>query len=294
MEIGRNDPCPCGSVKNHADCCLRQDETRQAHDAPHDKDFSIELRPDVDDAVDRVLRRLERGEGKLVRSKVTQLLERHPDYHMTNYAMGVFHAFVSEDLKEAIPFFERAIAIYPMFAAAHFNLGMASRQAYQVVNSIQAFRAAERYSENNEIAVLARKELQWFEEVLLKDGVFPSLDAYIANAKLFDSAFERLSSRDFQGAVDLFQQVLRNNPKHVQSYGNMGLAYAGLGRRRDALACLDRALELDPDYEPALLNRRLIAEMEEGKPKSPDAIMEVNYYSDRLNSQREDRDLESP
>ncbi|MHC1764380.1 MAG: hypothetical protein AB9869_08745 [Verrucomicrobiia bacterium] len=87
-----NDPCPCGSGK--------QDEARQAHEAPRDKQFIIELRPDVDGAVDRVLLRLERGEGKLVRSKVTQLLERHPDYHMTNYAMGVCELlFTSRQLR---------------------------------------------------------------------------------------------------------------------------------------------------------------------------------------------------
>jgi len=35
--------------------------------------------------------------------------------------------------------------------------------------------------------------------------------------------------------VELFHRVLSENPKHVQSYGNLALAYAGLGRRGDAL-----------------------------------------------------------
>ena len=72
------------------------------------------------------------------------------------------------------------------------------------------------------------------------------------------------------------------NPKHVQSYGNLALAYAGLGRRGDALACFDRALELDPDYEPAILNRRITAEMREGQPFIPDSVRQVEFYADRL------------
>ena len=76
-------------------------------------------------------------------------------------------------------------------------------------------------------------------ETLFKDGVFKSLDAYIENESLFDRAFQCLSDRHFSEAVELFNRVLKHNPKHVQSFGNLGLAYAGLGRRADALACLD-------------------------------------------------------
>src|SRR4029079_15578365 len=139
----------------------------------------------------------------------------------------------------------------------------ASLQACDVVKSIEAFRAAEQSSQGGEIASMARKELQCFEQTLFKDGVFKSLDVYIENAKLFDRAFQCLCDRHFNEAVALFKRVLIDNPKHVQSYGNLALAYAGLGRRGDALACFDRALELDPDYEPALLNRAVTAEMRE-------------------------------
>jgi len=42
-------------------------------------------------------------------------------------------------------------------------------------------------------------------------------------------------ARHFEKAVELFNQVLAQNPDHVQSHGNVALAYAGLGQKAAAL-----------------------------------------------------------
>ena len=279
---GRNDPCHCGSGKKYKKCCLPREQPTRISDPRREESFIAELRPDLDEAVDRALQRLARGEGKQVESEIAELLEDNPDYHMTNYAMGVYQAVVAKKPAAAIPFFEKAVAIFPPFAEAHFNLGNAARQAFDIPKAVDAYRAAERYSQDDGIAEMARKELQWLERTLLQSTSFRSLDAYVANARLFDRAFQCLNNRQFDVAVELFHRVLSENPKHVQSYGNLALAYAGLGRRGDALACFDRALELDPDYEPAILNRRITAEMREGEPFIPDSIRQVEFYADRL------------
>ena len=281
---GRNDPCPCGSGKKYKKCCLSREEAARTADLQGDEPFITELRPDLDEAVDRALQRLEQGEGKRVKSEITELLEQNPDYHLTNYAMGVYQAMVEQAPAAAVLFFEKAVAILPPFPEAHFNLANAARGALDIPKAVAAYRAAVRYSQDDGIAELARKELQRLEEILLKATPFPSLDAYLANARLFDRAFECLSRRQFDQATGLFQRVLSDNPRHVQSHGNLALAYAGLGRRADAIACFDRALELDPDYEPAILNRRITLNMREGEPFIPDAIESVEYYTDRVRS----------
>jgi tetratricopeptide (TPR) repeat protein len=242
--------------------------------------------------VDRALQRLEQGEGKRVESEITELLEQNPDYHLTNYAMGVYQAVVVKAPAAAVRFFEQAVAILPPFPEAHFNLANAACQALDIPKAVAAYRAAMRYSQDDGIGKMARKELQKLEETLVKNTPFPSLDAYLANARLFDRAFECLCRQQFGPAAELFQSVLSENPKHVQSHGNLGLAYAGLGRRADALACFDRALELDPDYGPAIQNRRNILNMREGEPYTPDAMRRVEYYADRVRgaAQAEDPD----
>ena len=61
---GRNGPCPCGSGKKYKKCCLPREESayQRTSEPEPEKDFITELRPDVDDKVDRVLERLERGQ----------------------------------------------------------------------------------------------------------------------------------------------------------------------------------------------------------------------------------------
>lgn len=284
-KIGRNVPCPCGSGKRYKRCCLARDEAARAAAVPDEGQFKGEPRPELDEAVDRALQRLEQGEGKRVKAEITRLLKEHPDHHLTNYAMGVYQAMVEEAPAAAVRYFERAVAIFPSFPEAHFNLANAARQAMDVPKAVAGLRAAMHYAQDGGIGEMARKQLQQLDGILLKSTPFSSLDAFLANAKLFDRAFECLTRREFAQAAEFFERVLGDNPTHVQSHGNLALAYAGLGRRADALASFDRALALDPSYEPAILNRRKISEMREGEPFLPD-MASVEYYADRIRSER--------
>ena len=284
-DTGRNDPCPCGSGRKYKKCCLPQHEAARPRPITGGtpEHFITELRPDLDDAVDRLLQRLESGEGKGVGSEVVALYQKHPRYHMTNFAMGVYRANVEKDARGAVPFFEKAVQILPPFPEAHFNLGSAAQQSSDIPKAVAAYHMAERYSDGEDgIAELARKELRALEGILTRTSPFQSLDEYLANAELYAEAFQCLLNRRFKQAIDLFKRVLIGNPNHVQSYGNMALAYAGLGNRSEAMACFERAVELDPDYQPALDNRRVIAQMREGEPFVPDSIREVEFYADRF------------
>jgi tetratricopeptide (TPR) repeat protein len=282
---GRNDPCACGSGRKYKKCCLAAKEAQRLPNRVQEKDWIAEIRHELDEAVDGLMQRLERGEGKRVEADIAKLLEENPNYHMTHYAMGVYQVTVSGDSAEAIRYFERAVAIFPPFAEAHFNLGMAARQLLDIFKAVQAFRAAERYAQYDGTAAMARKELEQMESVVLKTTPFRSLDAYVANAQLFDRAFACLGRQEYEKAVELFQSCLSQHPRHVQSHGNLALAYAGLGRRADALASFDRALELDPDYAPAIENRRVVLAMREGEPLIPDGIEEVEFYADQIRSE---------
>ena len=84
----------------------------------------------------------------------------------------------------------------------------------------------------------------------------------------------------------MFDRVLAQNPDHVQSHGNVALAYAGLGQKALALEHLDKALALDPTYGPAILNRKAIEAMKEGEPQGPLAVVETEYYRERLKAEK--------
>jgi tetratricopeptide (TPR) repeat protein len=60
----------------------------------------------------------------------------------------------------------------------------------------------------------------------------------------------------------------------------MGLAYAILGNRQKAIECLDKAIELDPEYEPALVNRLAVERLKDGDALPDFDGRAINYYSE--------------
>ena len=291
--IGRNDPCRCGSGKKYKKCCLGRDEALARQTRPADlpvrneDDFTAELLPKVDAAVDRLLIRVEKGQLETVAAGLEALLREHPNYHATNYAMGVYLAMVVGEPERAIPFFEKAVSIFPPMAEAHCNLGLCYTKAGRIPRAVAALRQAIRYSAgDDDIARKAREELQFLEKLVKDTSPFQTLDAGVENQELFDLAFENLTARRYEAATDLFTRVLAQNPNHVQSHGNLALAYAGLGRKALALEHLDKALALDSAYEPAIQNRKIIKSMKEGEPHRPVAIAETEYYRDCLGAEK--------
>ena len=222
-EPSRNDPCPCGSGRRkYKKCCLPKNEAarprRVTVEAP--EHFITELRPDLDDAVDRLLQRLESGEGRSIGNEIVALYQKHPRYHLTNFAMGVYRAMVEKDMSGAVPFFEKAVQILPPFPEAHFNLGNAARQSCDILKAVAAYRLAERYSDGEDgIAELARKELRALEEILVRTSPCQSLDQYLANAELYAEAFQCLMDRQFEQAIDLFKRVLSGKPRPCSVVG---------------------------------------------------------------------------
>lgn len=53
-----------------------------------------------------------------------------------------------------------------------------------------------------------------------------------------------------------------------------------LGQREEALSALDNAIEINPDYEPALVNRKMIAGLKEDESMSDVTIEVIDYSKD--------------
>lgn len=119
---------------------------------------------------------------------------------------------------------------------------------------VRGFREVVRIGEDKELVSEAKRRLGDLEKKVREiNGL--SLDAYLKNSETYAEAFNALQNRQFALSIDLFRHVLSTDVRHIQSWGSMGLAYAGIGEKAKALECLDKALELDPEYEIAAVNR---------------------------------------
>jgi tetratricopeptide (TPR) repeat protein len=243
------------------------------------KSFITEIIPDVDDRCDEALVLVEKGDISRGQALLEDLRRQYPNYHVVLYGIGVCHGMRGQT-DEAIACFERAVEIFPAFAHAQYNLGESYRKKLDLENAVKAFEAAIAADDSDgEAGQLARKRLDELDATVKETGGI-GLSTYIRNQKVFDRGFLALQERRFEAAIALFAQVLATQHDHVQSYGNMGLAYARIGNRQKALDCLNKALELDPEYEPALINRLAVEHMKDGETLPNVDYRELSYYSE--------------
>ncbi|MBT6149013.1 MAG: tetratricopeptide repeat protein [Gemmatimonadetes bacterium] len=66
-------------------------------------------------------------------------------------------------------------------------------------------------------------------------------------ARLYQGALDRISARDFPGAVESFREVLRTDSTHYESWIGLGEMYMRVGRFETARPYLRKALQADPD-----------------------------------------------
>jgi tetratricopeptide (TPR) repeat protein len=139
--------------------------------------------------------------------------------------------------------------------------------------------------ETGSLGRVAKTHIDEFAVSIRKtDGI--SLDQHFAVGKIYDQAFTDLTAGHFDEAIRGFSEVLKTLPHHVQSYGNLGLAYAGQGERDQAIACLDKAIELDAEYQPAIENRRILLNTSEMR-LAVQSMREIDFYGDRARAGRQ-------
>jgi tetratricopeptide (TPR) repeat protein len=230
-----------------------------------DGHFMIEINPEIDAAVDHALVLLEGGDSARAMEELTALDRLYPQNHMVKYGLGTVHV-MREELGEAIRYYDEALAIYPYLVEAHFNKAMAHRKQAEIGAAVRSFRKVIEISGPGESeAVKARGEIDFIKSLIRKsEGI--ELDVFLEAAEHFERAFSLMTEGDAEGALDGFRAALAKNENSAPTYGNMALCHARLGQKAEALVALDRALELDADYQPARDNRLVIEKMEEGRP----------------------------
>ncbi len=245
----------------------------------------IEINPEVEDAVNAALQLAQSGETGRAREAMNRLLREHPANHMVFYGMGTLHA-IGGDLESAIDWFDKAIAAYPYFVEAHFNRATALQKKFDVGNAIRAYRrVVEVGAADNESVKQAQDFLDGMAEGIRTDeGI--DLDTYLECMDGFNQAFALMEKGDWANALAGFRMCAAKNERHAPTHGDMGVCLARLGRKAEALAELDRALQIAPDYEPATMNRVVVERMEEGEPPDAGPFVKVAYGRERFEESR--------
>ncbi|WP_190233957.1 tetratricopeptide repeat protein [Nostoc sp. 'Peltigera membranacea cyanobiont' 213] len=63
----------------------------------------------------------------------------------------------------------------------------------------------------------------------------------------FKRGFKRIESKDYRGAIEDFNQILKIEPKNAYAYVGRGLGNFGLDEYQAAKTDFDKAIEITPD-----------------------------------------------
>jgi len=253
---------------------------------PND-DFIVALNPEVDEAVDAALELCEQGKTDAAWAQVTRLLRVHPENHSVCYAMGVLHGFRNEH-QEAIEWFDKAIAIYPHFVEAHFNKAVSHQKQLQLAEAVSAYKKVVLLGDPSDVVPARAKSFLNNMDSTIRRNNGVSLDTYLESEAIFDQAYALMEQGHWSAAALKFRASAAMVDRHAPTHGNLGLCLAGLGHKQQALEELDRALEIDSQYEPATSNRAVIEKMKEGVPLSGAFFMRIDFGRDQfLASQRD-------
>ena len=218
----------------------------------------------LDQELDSISDLIHSGKTADARSAAEELVTREPSNEDAHFLLAVA-CIVEEDFEKAEEHLICATSLFPQYVEAYQNLALVYQKkgnlAY-MTRCLQQIVAID--GENGEFGHSACERLSDIEKAIQKHYHLP-LDKYLKSAESFFQGFAHLESCEFDEAIACFLEALEHNPKNHTSLGNLGLAYGCLGQKEKALECFDRAIELNPDYTPAIHNRQRLLELEDGE-----------------------------
>jgi tetratricopeptide (TPR) repeat protein len=159
-------------------------------------------------------------------------------------------AYLAENrLDEAIAAFQQSALLAPGTAIQHYNLGIALRMRGSLEEAVAAFTRAVALAPR-----FAKGHYELAELLLAQDQRIGAIAAYRkAAAAQPESTIGRLGlagakieEGDLEGAEGLLRQLSRENPGDWEVHHKFATLLRIRGKFSEAIACLERALELQP------------------------------------------------
>lgn len=244
-------------------------------------DFMMEINEEVSSTVNYALEAAQRGRVQSASETLTALWRDHPRHYGVAFGIGAIHALKGEH-ETAIEWFDRAIAIFPDNIESHYNKAVAYQELMDIPNCIRSFQKVVAIGPANDPEVERARGILRDMAATVRKNYGINLDAFLMANDNFNEAFKLMESEDWAGALEGFQSAAGFNDRNAPCHGNMALCYAYLGRKSEALASFDRALEIDPKYTPAISNRKLVAKLEEGTPVENVAFQSINHSLEKF------------
>ncbi len=159
-------------------------------------------------------------------------------------------AMGAEDYAAAVAAFEKVLEIDPEQAVALYNLGVAHENLGQMDEAVTFYKKAVELQTSSvepylALATIHTANQQWPEALaMLREADKLQPDDV---ATLFDIGAVAMNAGDVPAAERAFQRVIELDDSHALGHYQLGMAYVNQGKSEEAVAHLEKYLELEPD-----------------------------------------------
>ena len=123
-------------------------------------------------------------------------------------------------------------------------------------------------SPGNEHYENARNMIETMEKSFREENENVTIDDFIKGQDEYDKAVSLMENEDWENAIVKLKKSIQFYPYLPQPHGNMGICYAKMGEKNQALKAFDKALGISPDYELASTNKAATERLEENESLS--------------------------
>jgi tetratricopeptide (TPR) repeat protein len=179
---------------------------------------------------------------------------RIDDHYRDAYVLKGTNYMTMGKKEQAISSYETAVQQDPEFYEAYFFLANiyesdGNRQCIEYYRN-----ALELRSDSREIRYKLAYAQQQFDDELgaLENYRILASDTmdFYANRGYFHQAFiHQFAYEDVDSAIYLYNQALKKEPRHVESWHNLGVCYDWIGNKTKALQSFGKALKYNPEFE---------------------------------------------
>ena len=254
----------CGDCIHYAEARRHESNRKRSPDLRQGQ-VVMAFDPEIEDTVNATLEEAQQGAPSRAMDTLTRLWVDHPRHYGIAFGIGAIHAIEGQH-DEALKWFDQAIAINPYGIEAHFNKATAHQKRSELAECARAYQKVIVLGSPDDLEVArARSFMKDLTKIILEKEGLP-LDAYLLSNEHFNHGFESMQKNDWQEALKSFRASEAIHEQNASCHGNMAICLAYLGQKAEALAELNRALEINPTYQPPLSNRVIVEAMKEGHP----------------------------
>ena len=176
--------------------------------------------------------------------------------HRDAYVLKGTAYMMLDNIKLAKSSYETAVQQDPNFYAAYFILG----QIYQSEDNprcIEYFITAQKLSPNDleyKYQVAFSKEtygqIEGAKE-MYREMAADTVDIYVSRGLFHQGYIKQFTENDLDSAMYFYKSALKTEPRYIEAWFNLGIAYEKKGNKTKALTAYGNCLKYDPEYKAA-------------------------------------------